>query len=257
MSPQAPRSGLLLTGRDSLRPVPALCPRRRAPAPPVPSPHVPALPSRCRGRRSGARAEAMTALGPRGSAFKGANGRGARRPANQLSPPCPLRPIGAPDAGHAHCRLAGGRGRRRACAGRERGRERGAVRGSLTLRGTRSVCAGLRADRGAERCRRVPCRLRSRSAAGWCPARRPGAAGTRRWRRCSSRCASRRAPAPRTCAAACGAGTSPWPWAGRSCCRYRGQPGQRVRPVRRVGRGAPGGHGLSWVIKYLRSPSTA
>lgn len=29
------------------------------------------------------------------------------------------------------------------------------------------------------------------------------------------------------------------------------------RPVRRVGRGAPGGHGFSWVIKYLRSPSPA
>lgn len=45
-----------------------------------------------------------------------------------------------------------------------------AVWDPLGVCGAHSLCAGLCAHRGAERCRRVPCRLRSRSAAGWYPA---------------------------------------------------------------------------------------
>lgn len=97
------------------------------------------------------------------------------------------------------------------------------------------------APAGGERRGRGPCRLPSRSAAGWCPAGRPGAAGTRLWRRCSSRCRCRRAPGLRTSAAACRAGTSRSPCGARRCCRYRppGGGGGGAARGRRAAEGAP------------------
>lgn len=49
----------------------------------------------------------MTALGPRGPVFKGANGRSAHRPANQLPPPARLGQSARPERGTRAAGLAG------------------------------------------------------------------------------------------------------------------------------------------------------